>query len=396
MKQIITKSSISVIDYGGESFSKYLKLFDKYFSHGMCHYNEDHITYENSISIYSFINNKPCFKCNSKKRNINIPMLEKSFKPCQSFYDRMSIGCGQSDNIFYDSTLIGMYCEKKNILSLSDISHSEEDSLHVYHIINTLEKEGILKIIKKEKSNNKITLGTDPEFESVICGDIILGNYLPRISTHNKIYISADAAGNQREIRPDPSDIPEELVENIKDLIKISSFFGEDLSVVGEKFSLGGHIHIGGTPPTDEIILILDYFLHPFNEFNSEQRKNSKYGKEGDYRYQPHGFEYRTPPSAWLLTPKIALMVLQLVKVAVEKIINGYPVEISNDHEIEEYKENLKSLGFDDEWVINFINEIKFVKENINTPLAKMWKVEIPKKYRSKKSYICEPEIDFE
>ena len=382
-------SMIIVNDASGEKFTEYTDLFKKYFSTAAHHHQVSHELNKDSILIYSsFPRNIDCDNCSECEVIIHIP--EKDFKINTVFFDRSSSSspCGNIVKIFYGEYFLGYYCKKNNIFSVTDICHNSGNRKIIKYILDTMEEKGLLKILKQSKKEINLMLGADPELECIIDGKVISANGLIQICNHEKAFISHDGHTQpQREFRPDPAKTPQELVENIRDLIKISNFFGEDLGVLGNTFVLGGHIHFGGVGASNEIIQVLDYFLCPFNQFNSEIRRVSKYGKKGDYRFQPHGFEYRTPPPAWLLTPKLATMTLELSKKCVEIIASNNELIISNNEDLDEYKENLSSLGFSEKWIREFLEEIEWAKDHINEPLASLWDVEIPLKYKAKKIY---------
>ncbi len=384
------------LDVTNEYFHEYLETFKKYFRQGAHHHCTGHSINKDAILIYSYFPSViDCHKCTQLSEVLSIPKLNSDMNEEAFYEDRFrDIPCSRVHEIKYNSRRIGYYCQKNNVFCTTDIAHHSGNGEHLQVIFNAMEEKGYLSPISK-KEKIAISLGTDPEMESLVDGEIVPGNTLPQMMTADKIYISADGARNQREIRPDPSTIPEELVENIRDLIKISSFFGEDLSVLGKRFPLGGHIHIGGASPSSELIFALDYFLSPFNEFSSAERKRSKYGKKGDFRFQPHGFEYRTPPPAWLLTPKLALMTLYLTKSVVETLINGLDIEIDDDASTSIYRENLKQFGFTDAWIDDFIHEIEWAKANMHEPLAKLWGVDIPKEFKASKQYRFKPNPSF-
>lgn len=381
------------LDVTNEYFNEYLELFKKYFRQAAHHHNTPHTINKDAILVYSFFpSSLNCHKCTQSPSVFTIPKINSDMNEAAFYEDSFrEIPCSRVHEIKYNSRRMGYYCKMNNIFVTTDIAHHSGNLEHVRAIFDAMEEKGYLSPLSK-KEKNTISLGTDPEMESLIDGEIVPGNTLPQIMTGSKIYISSDGARNQREIRPDPSTIPEELVENIRDLIKVSSFFGEDLSVLGKRFPLGGHIHIGGATPSSEVICALDYFLSPFNEFSSEERKRSKYGKKGDFRFQPHGFEYRTPPAAWLLTPKLALMTLYLTKSVVETLINGEDISIDDNFEIGTYRENLKQFGFTDVWVDDFLHEIDWAKANMHEPLAKLWGVDIPKEFKASKQYRFKPD----
>lgn len=394
MKKIVKGNNI--ICYRGveEHIDDYLALLKKYFRVIGHHYMVHHRINKNAILIFSYFPfDISCNNCDQKQSTIRIP--QTSTMPLSSvFYDLKTtdIPCSALHKIIYGSKPVGYYCRKNNVFITGDIAHNAGQEEHINTLLEGMEKAGLLSQVTGDGKKISVTLGADPEMETSINGNLVSAYELPQLCTREKTYISHDGMTQpQRELRPDPADSPEELVENIRDLIKISSFFGEDLSVVGKSLSLGGHIHIGNASPSRELTMVLDYFLSPFNEFNTNQRTVSKYGKLGDVRVQPHGFEYRTPPAAWLLTPTLALMTLQLTKNVVERIVNEIDVEISDNLDQKEYEYNVEQLGFTHAWVVQFMNEIAWAKIHIDEPLAKTWNVEVPQEHRIKKSYRGKP-----
>jgi hypothetical protein len=137
----------------------------------------------------------------------------------------------------------------------------------------------------------------------------------------------------------------------------------------------------------------LDYFLYPLNALSGQIRKDSQYGKLGDFRYQPHGFEYRTPPAAWLLTPDLALKTLQLSKVVVESLLNGVEIIISERYGMDEYVENLSQFPIcTDEWIKKYLDELEWASHNLDKSLSETWDVSIPKEFKAQKKYQYDPD----
>ena len=394
MKKLIMGTSMTCYRGAEENLDEYIEIFKEYFDNIAHHYLSKHYLDKNVILIYShFPSRVQCRGCTHHRSDIFI-LNETNKNVPEVFYDMRAgdIPCSRIDKINYSGRHIGYYCPTHNILCVGDIAHESGQENHVRNLIEGLERRGIFKRKDEIRKKQTVMLGADPEMETAVNGSMVSAFELPQMCTREKAYISHDGMTQpQRELRPDPANTPEELVENIRDLIKISSFFGEELTVVGKIAPLGGHIHIGNASPSKELTLVLDYFLSPLNEFNSELRVKSKYGKLGDVRAKPHGFEYRTPPAIWLLTPTLAKMVLEITKDVVEKIINGIDVEISDNLNIDEYKDNVEQLGFTREWVTQFIGEIAWAKSNINEPLAKTWGVDIPQEFKIKKLYRSKP-----
>lgn len=386
------------IDSENEPIANYVDIIKPYFETIAHHHQTHHSLNKNAVLIYSYFpHDIDCGGCRQKAIGIKIPKITGNF-PIRdgwkdtAFHDTV---CSRLLQINYDDRVIGYYCVKNNVFMTNDFAHRDGNQPHVAAIFEHMYKAKILTVLAPSSETRSITLGTDPEMESIVQGKCVAGNRLPSFQSGNKAYISHDGARNQRELRPDPSSTPEELVDNIADLIRISSFLGEELSVRGNIFSLGGHIHIGGTAPSTEVITLLDYFLAPLNELNGSVRHETSYGKLGDFRYQPHGFEYRTPPAAWLLSPVLALKILQLTKVVVENLINGKEISIGDNNNQEEYKENLRQFPIcTEEWINEFFDILEWAKHNLDKPLAKTWGVEVPSEYKSHKNYRYNPEED--
>jgi hypothetical protein len=82
--------------------------------------------------------------------------------------------------------------------------------------------------------------------------------------------------------------------------------------VEGDNDPLGGHIHFG-IPPSRELLQMLDAFIGIPLKSESGKARNY-YGHLGDYEVKKWGFEYRTPPSAWLCFPEVARIVLKIAR----------------------------------------------------------------------------------
>jgi len=391
-----TRANIPVVD--ATSGSEYIKLYvptiSKYFRLAVHHMTERAAYYPKDLllcfSVFpQKVNCGEC-RCEEKKIRLKTPTSEELYKKSSNFFDYKSSNrpsCGRLTHIYLQETYFGYICPKFNIFSACDFAHSSNCKEEVAEIFQQLEDKNVISKIESVKTT--VTLGTDPEFESIWKGKIIDARKLPDILSKKKgsyesiIYISRDGSGMQREMRPDPSTEPKILTNNIASLIKTCLFFNEELSIVGDTFSIGGHIHLGGVQYSPSIITLLDYFLDPLNILNGKIRNSQdRYGKKGDYRPQPHGIEYRTPPTAWLGTPKLCNMTLTLVKLVAEKHLNGIDIEISSAISSDIYVSNIKKLGLTEKWAVSFLKEISYVKDNIHTPLHLLWKIDIPMKYR--------------
>ena len=129
------------------------------------------------------------------------------------------------------------------------------------------------------------------------------------------------------EIRPEPSESPYELFQNIKRLISEASeiipycnisFRAGSMPFFG--YQCGGHLHFG-IKPTVHLLRALDYFLAiPLamieEPSTSRRRRKTKHGGLGRIRKKPYGFEYLSL-SSWIIEPEIALATLCLAKLVV-------------------------------------------------------------------------------
>ncbi|MFC3801278.1 hypothetical protein [Cohnella sp. GCM10012308] len=130
------------------------------------------------------------------------------------------------------------------------------------------------------------------------------------------------------ELRPRPARDPAVLAQRIRRLLQDASArtAGAELrwragAAPVKGLPLGGHLHFSGLALTAERLRALDNALAlPLRllEPDGAGRRRPRYGALGDFRTKSHGgFEYRTPPS-WLVSPRLALGVLSLAKLAAE------------------------------------------------------------------------------
>ena len=186
----------------------------------------------------------------------------------------------------------------------------------------------IIQDITKKKV--EVLIGCDPEFELTKNNRVLKADRHIHVTDMYHGPIGVDGASAQIEIRPKPG-TPAQVTRNIKKLIKtFSSDYEEyDLSTVGNKYPLGGHIHVGiGTEysPDRDLISLLDHFVGSATiEMSGTAR--SEYKHLGKCRSQPHGFEYRTPPGSVFMNPGMAFITMKIVKNICEKYFNEGEIE---------------------------------------------------------------------
>jgi hypothetical protein len=195
-----------------------------------------------------------------------------------------------------------------------------------------------------------IRLGADPEFmiRSTDGRLIPASRFFPQ-----RGQIGCDAAvipGSSgpahpvAELRPDPSDSPIRLAQSLRRLLLRASrrvpyvnieFRAGSMPFQGHP--IGGHIHFSGLPRVSgQLLRALDTYvglpLFLIEDVETAKRRRPLYGYLGDFRPQPHGFEYRTP-SSWLVSPTYARASLCLAKL----VATGYrqlPSDIFADRDL--------------------------------------------------------------
>lgn len=178
-----------------------------------------------------------------------------------------------------------------------------------------------------------VKLGADPEF--MVHGEngqmVPASRFFPTAGSVgcDAIFIRTPQGGISRplgELRPPPSDSPDELVRSLRRLLARAvalapyanlQFRAGSLPFAG--FPIGGHIHFSGLGRVSgQLLRALDtYLMIPLflvEDQTTARLRRPRYGFLGDQRPQPHGFEYRTPAS-WLISPRIARAALALAKV---------------------------------------------------------------------------------
>jgi hypothetical protein len=172
----------------------------------------------------------------------------------------------------------------------------------------------------------KITLGADPEFELVHRGWIASAERL----LEGEIglpwgFVGTD--GHLLELRPKPSANPETLIGNLGRLLLSVLGVAQGVpSTACKRHPIGGHVHIGGVPGEvrEDLVSVIDGLLGDlFHSLSGETRLKAGYGKRKDWRPQPWGVEYRTPPASVWSHPAVALVFLRAIKWVAERFLAG-------------------------------------------------------------------------
>ncbi len=193
---------------------------------------------------------------------------------------------------------------------------------------------------KQAKKIVSVTMGADPEFEVKKHGKVIKADIALGIRNYTSTDIGLDGAASQLEFRPRPG-TPQQVVKNIRHLVKKFSqqYSQYDLTDEGNRYPLGGHIHVGVGHPIDchnDLVAILDDFIgKPTLKLSGTARGSYQYLSM--VRSQPHGFEYRSTPSAVFQNPVITHIVLTLMKNLSEKYFNQETLTYNDNPTDEDY-----------------------------------------------------------
>lgn len=222
----------------------------------------------------------------------------------------------------------GYYLPSINTLVLSDWTHDRECAQVFISLWPELVEKLSLRVIDVKPKLipiGDVTVGCDPEFELIQGNEVI--NAEEEIDSDNWTNsIGTDGAGDQIEIRPEPGDHIK-VTQNIKKLMKrFSEEFDEfQLGDTGNRYPLGGHIHVGigmkYRPPTNLLHVLDDFIGRPVIKLSGKAR--GSYMVLSEARQQPHGFEYRSPPAAIFQNPAITCIVLKLARNLTKKYLNG-------------------------------------------------------------------------
>ena len=197
-------------------------------------------------------------------------------------------------------------------------------------------------------------IGADPEF-TVLVGErkadaqsvmkaLLKGNYKVAkgqmgYDIKGKADIGWDGCASTGEIRPNASNNPQDIIDNIAAAFqaitdKVGIF---DYTTLSKKAPIGGHIHLDidgnlSDRKTNQIHRCLSAFYIPLllgEDVADLQFRNGShggsYGQMSDYKIQPVGekytYEFRVPSAEWLTTPKIAKATMAYLATVYNEII---------------------------------------------------------------------------
>jgi hypothetical protein len=222
-------------------------------------------------------------------------------------------------------------------------------------------REGFASLEPPSLQNASITLGGDPEFEVV---DLESGEIIPayRVDIFDEggdipsSEVGTDGNDAIAELRPSPRKTPEGYVREVRSILedikrKVPWI---DLSVEGDKYPLGGHVHVGARDELTRRVLKekVIVFIEALDDFlgrvllPTSGAARGKYASLSAYEEKPYGWEYRTPPASIYGDLEVLRITYKLTKELVESLLRERKLsyEVGEDG-IPPFKEYLAFLS---------------------------------------------------
>jgi hypothetical protein len=189
---------------------------------------------------------------------------------------------------------------------------------------------GYATLVNPELGDVSISLGGDPEFEVYLGGELVPARELSIFEDGGlNGSIGTDGVSHTAELRPEPAYSPEEYVENFLTLAEEVRVEGVLLSVQGDNYALGGHIHVGS--PDSNVIRVLkdrvESFVQVLDDFvgrvllPTSGSARGGYAHLGAYEFKRYGWEYRTPPASIYADLEMVRITYKLTKGLVEFLL---------------------------------------------------------------------------
>lgn len=217
-------------------------------------------------------------------------------------------------------------------------------------------REGFASLEPPSLKKASITLGGDPEFEVV---DTQSGEIIPayKVDLFDEggedpfSKVGTDGNSSIAEIRPSPSKTPEDYVRKVRSILNYikKKVPWIDLSVEGDKYPLGGHIHVGAWEEFTRRVLKdkVSVFIEALADFvgrvllPTSGDARGRYAELFAYELKPYGWEYRTPPASIYADLEMVRITYKLTKGLVEKLLRegklSYEVGEDRIPPLEEY-----------------------------------------------------------
>jgi len=232
--------------------------------------------------------------------------------------------------------LEGFSTGKKILVVLGEIWDDPKQFREGGPLRELLLREGFASLEPPSLGNADILLGGDPEFEVV---DVEEGEIIPayRVDVFDEggdspfSKVGTDGNDSIAEIRPSPRKTPEGYVREVRSILEFIKRRVPwiDLSVEGDRYPLGGHIHVGAREDLTRRVLKekVEVFIEALDDFlgkvllPTSGAARGKYAKLFAYEIKPYGWEYRTPPASIYGDLEVLRITYKLVKGLVEKLL---------------------------------------------------------------------------
>jgi hypothetical protein len=222
-------------------------------------------------------------------------------------------------------------------------------------------REGFASLKPPSFKDATVLLGGDPEFEVVHLEfrDLFPAKnvwYFNEGSTDPHAKVGTDGETAIAELRPGPCETPEDYVQEVISILRDikENVPKVELSVEGNTYPLGGHIHVGAKDALVRRVLkenagtfikvLADFVGRPLLPTSGNAR--GFHAALYSWEYQPHGWEYRSPASAFYADLEMVRIVYALVKNLVETLLHEGEIsyEVFEDERVRE-EEYLRFLS---------------------------------------------------
>ena len=181
-----------------------------------------------------------------------------------------------------------------------------------------------------------VLLGGDPEFEvvDILSGEVIHAydvGVFEEGSCKPTSKVGTDGHDVIAEIRPGPCETPEEYIREFVAILRDLKLRVPwiDLSVEGNTYPLGGHIHVGAKDALvrETLQANVRVFISALDDFigkillPTSGAARGKYAVLSAYELKSHGWEYKTPPASIYGDLEVLRITYKLTKGLVEKLL---------------------------------------------------------------------------
>jgi hypothetical protein len=197
-------------------------------------------------------------------------------------------------------------------------------------------REGFAFLEPPSLKDATILLGGDPEFEVV---DILSEEVIPAREVdlfweggeNPSSFVGTDGCSDIAEIRPRACETPEDYVREVRSILEFIKEKNSwiDLSVEGNTYPLGGHIHVGSEDALvrETLQANVRVFIEALDDFigklllPTSGDARGRYAELSAYEEKPHGWEYRTVPASIYGDFEVLRITYKLTKGLVEKLL---------------------------------------------------------------------------